>query len=68
MRHRQKTPLHYIHADEDVLIDGVGEDRQNHGGKLARSQPIREFDDGFRLWNPDRRRQAWKGSEQARFA
>ena len=51
-------PLRYKRLEDGVLIYSVGPDGKDDGGKINRKDLVAPGTDmGFRLWNPDRRRQ-----------
>jgi hypothetical protein len=52
------APLSLRHVDDGLVIYSVGHDGKDHGGVLDRKGVAGYGSDiGFRLWNPDKRRQ-----------
>ena len=51
-------PLRLIRRKDDLTVYSVGIDKIDHGGDIATSRPLDAGADlGFRLWDPDKRRQ-----------
>jgi hypothetical protein len=59
------APLRYLRLPDGVIVYSVGIDKNDDGGKIERRfatvEPFEGIDVGFRLWNPDKRRQKAKG-------
>lgn len=55
--------LFYKQTDDGVILYGIGSDRVDQGGKLNRSNALKEGTDiGFQLWNAEQRK-PFKNSE-----
>jgi len=55
------APLRLARRDEGVMVYSIGRDKRDDGGSFdALRNPKQSADVGFRLWHPDRRRQAPK--------
>jgi hypothetical protein len=52
------APLQCVHLPDGFSVYSVGRDRKDDGGDLESNHPgTPGLDTGFRLWNPDKRRQ-----------
>jgi hypothetical protein len=52
------APLRYRKRNDGVVVYSIGPDGEDNGGNIDRQRPVRPGTDlGFRLWNPDKRRQ-----------